>query len=242
MTYRLYYWPTLPGRGELVRVILEDLGADWIDVARAGDTPDFAAVRNMLTAPPPGTPPSAPPVLVHGDLVLCQSGNIALYLGQQHDRLPNVPGALFVANQLLATLADIVAEAHDTHHPLGKHLYYADQQEAAVENARGFTQKRMPKWFGYLDRVLAANGTGFLAGDAASVVDLYAFQVLDGLSWAFPNAWARVTADLPRVVDLHARIAARPRLAAYLASDRRMPYNNDGVFRKHPELDTATGD
>ncbi len=242
MTYRLYYWPTLPGRGELVRVVLEDIGADWVDVARSGDAPNFAAVRSILTAPPGGTPPSAPPVLVHGDLVLCQSANIALYLGQQHDRLPDVPGGLFVANQLLATLADIVAEAHDTHHPIGKHLYYEDQKAAAIANARGFVEKRLPKWLGYLDRVLAASGTGVLAGSGASVVDLYAFQVLEGLAWAFPNAWARVTADLPRILDYRARIAARPRLAAYLASDRRMPFNDSGVFRRYPELDPAVLD
>lgn len=235
--YRLVYWPTLPGRGELIRVILEDQGIPYADVARTEAGPDFAAVRAALDAPPPGTPPAAPPILLDGDLAIAQSANIALYLGQRHGLLPAGTRGLFHANQLLMTLADIVAEAHDTHHPIATHLYFADQRAEAIRAGRLFAEVRLPKWLGYLERVLQDNGGTVLLGDTVGVVDLFAFQVLDGLAWAFPRGFAAAVAGTPGLAALHARIGARPRLRAYLESPRRLPYNDDGIFRRHPELD-----
>lgn len=235
--YRLVYWPTLPGRGELVRVILEDQGIPYADVARTPDGPDFKAVRAALDAPPPGTPPAAPPILLDGELAIAQSANIALYLGHKHGLLPAGDAGLFHANQLLMTLADIVAEVHDTHHPIASHLYFEDQRDAAIRSGQLFAGVRLPKWLGYLERALQENGGEVFLGDDVGVVDLFAFQVLDGLAWAFPRGFAAAIDGAPGLAALHARVAARPRLRTYLESERRLPYNANGIFRRYPELD-----
>lgn len=239
--YRLVYWPTLPGRGELIRVILEDQGIPYEDIARTPAGPDFAAVQGVLRSPPPGTPPAAPPILLDGERALAQSANIALYLGKQHGLLPAGEMGLFHANQLLLTLSDIVAEVHDTHHPIATHLYYRDQREAAERSGQLFAEVRLPKWLRYLERVLQDNGGEFLLGDTVGVVELFAFQVLDGLAWAFPAGFAVASAETPGLVALQARVRARPRLRDYLEGPRRLPYNDDGIFRRLPGLDLPVG-
>jgi glutathione S-transferase len=239
--YKLIYWPTLPGRGELIRVILEDQGLAYEDVARTPEGPDFAAVQGVLRAPPPGTPPAAPPILLDGDLALAQSANIALYLGKKHGLLPPGDAGLFHANQLLLTLSDIVAEVHDTHHPIATHLYFEDQKAAAERSGRLFAEVRLPKWLGYLERVLQDNGGACLLGDTVGVVELFAFQVLDGLAWAFPAGFSAATADTPGLVALQDRVRARPRLRAYLEGPGRLPYNDNGIFRRLPALDLSQG-
>ena len=62
-------------------------------------------------------------------------------------------------------------------------------------------------------------GDRHLVGRRVSYSDLSLFQLVAGLRYAFPRAMARLEPHFPRVVALHDRIAARPRIAAYL--DRR---------------------
>lgn len=238
-TYELYYWPNLPGRGEFVRLILEDAAVPYVDVARLpkDEGGGVEAVLRYNRGEAEGHPALAPPILKAGALVLAQMPNICLYLGRRHGLAPRDDAGLYHANQLQLTLADLIAEAHDTHHPLGVALYYEDQRDAAKVRAAAFVKERMPKFLRYFERVLRANGGERLVGEAVSYVDLSMFQVLAGLEYAFPQAFARVRAEIPGLLALAEQVKARPSLAAYLASPRRMAFNQHGIFRRYPELD-----
>ena len=239
-TYELYYWPPLQGRGEFIRLILEDAGAPYVDVGRlpaeqgGGIDPIMAIYKG---GEHDGHPVFAPPVLKVGDLVLAQMPNICLYLGRRLGLAPRDEPGWLHANQLQLTIADLVDEVHDTHHPLGASLYYEDQKEAALTRSRLFVEQRLPRFLSYFAVVLARNGGQVLVGDAVSYVDLALFQVLSGLEYAFPGAFWRQARQAPELIGLRDQVAARPRIAAYLASARRIPFNEDGIFRRYPELD-----
>lgn len=236
--YRLYYWPGLPGRGEFVRLVLEDAGVPYVDVARlpAAEGGGAAAVSSWMRPGAPGRPVFAPPVLVvdGGALVLNQVANIVQFLGKRHGLAPADDAGLALANQLQLTVADVVAEVHDTHHPLGKGLYYEQQREAAMHAAALFREQRLPRWLDFFRRSLDAGGGTWLLGEP-SYVDPSVAHLVSGLCHAFPRAMER---ELPAsLADHRARVEARPNVAAYLASPRRMAFNLDGIFRAYPELD-----
>jgi glutathione S-transferase len=235
MRYQLYYWPRIQGRGEFVRLALEEARADYIDVARnkSGEEKMIRLMQGRVLR----TPPFAPPFLKAGKLWIGQTANILFYLGGRHALAPkNEAGRLWV-HQLQLTLADFLVEIHDTHHPIGSGLYYEDQKPEAARRAQEFHASRAPKFFSYFERLLAASGGPFLAGRRLSYADLSLFQVVDGLRYAFPKSTTKLDKRHPRVSRVHARVAARPRVAAYLASERRIPFNRMGIFRNYDELD-----
>ncbi len=236
MTYELYYWPSIQGRGEFVRLALEDAGADYVDVARSRRKGmGMAAMMKLMASAT--RPPFAPPFLRAGRLVIAQTANILFYLGPRLALAPGSETGRLWAHQLQLTIADCVAEAHDVHHPIAGSLYYEDQKAEALRAAYHFTRERIPKFLGYFERVL---GRGpWACGARCTYVDLSLFQLLAGLEYAFPRAIRRQAPKLRRLRALAARVAARPRLAAYLASPRRLPFNEDDVFRHYPELDAA---
>jgi glutathione S-transferase len=239
--YDLYYWPMIPGRGEFVRLVLEEAAAPYRDVARlpeaegGGIEPLMAFMRGERG----GHPAYAPPILVHGDLVLAQTAAICAYLGERHGLAPGDPAAQMQVLQLQLTIADVVTEAHNTHHPISVELYYEDQKDAAREAARCFLHDRLPRFLSYFERVVEHHGGSWLMGDALSYADLSLFQLLEGLAYAFARGFARVAGSTPRLMAHRDRIAGRPRIAAYLASDRRLAFNEQGIFRHYPELDLA---
>ncbi|MGH8782630.1 glutathione S-transferase [Paraburkholderia sp.] len=246
MTYKLYYWDGLQGRGEFVRLALEEAGADYVDVARGDESEDLGtgAMMALLDSPDEAHPPFAPPFLQdlqEGGLIIPQTANILFYLGPKLGLAPRGEPLRYVANGLQLTIADAVTEAHDTHHPLASNLYYEDQKDAAKTRAHDFIDHRIPKFMRYFERVLAQNPAGdtYLVGDALTYVDLSMFQLIDGLMYAFPRGTRRFSTHYPRLVALHDRIAERPRIAAYLESDRRTRHNEACVFRHYPELDKA---
>jgi glutathione S-transferase len=239
MPYELYYWPGIQGRGEFVRLALEEAGADYTDVART--KAGMAKLERFLDSARVKHPPFAPPFLKSGDLIVGQTANILLYLGPRLGLAPkNEAGRLWV-HQLQLTIADLVDEAHDVHHPIASSLYYEDQKREAKRAAKHFIAERIPKFLGYFEDVLQRNGkrAPYLAGARLSYADLSLFQIVEGLRYAFPRAMRREEKKLPRVVALHDRIAARPRIADYLASDKRLAFNEYGIFRHYPELDRA---
>lgn len=238
-SYRLYYWPTIPGRGEFVRLILEEAGLEYEDVARLPEAEGggFVAIRDLLRREDLPTALFAPPVLQHGELWLSQTSNIALYLARRHALVPEDPGAQHVANQVALTIADLVAEAHDTHHPISVADHYEDQKPEAARRSRHFVAARIPKFTRHLERCLERTRGGWLL-EEFSYVDLLAYQALEGLSFAFPEGARAVEPETPRLLALRAAVAERPRVAAYLASERRLPFG-EGVFRRYPELDAA---
>ena len=237
MRYELYYWPSIQGRGEFVRLALEDAGADYLDVAR--EPKGMAAMMRFMESRSIKNPPFAPPFLKAGKLVIAQTANILFFLGPRHVLAPKTePGRLW-AHQLQLTIADWVAEAHETHHPISGSLYYEDQQREAKRRAADFTAERMPKFFDYFEGILQRNSKGseFLLGRQLSYIDLSLFQMIEGLRYAFPKAMKKLEKKYRRALALRDRVAARPRIARYLDSPRRIPFNQEGIFRCYPELE-----
>ena len=237
MRYELYYWPSIQGRGEFVRLPLEDAGADYVDVARSPR--GMTAMMRLMENRKEKHPPFAPPFLKAGKLVLAQTANILFYLGPRLRLAPEGEPARLWAHQLQLTIADWAAEVHETHHPIGGSLYYEDQKPEAKRRAADFTAERMPKYFGYFEGILQRNSKGseFLLGRQFSYVDLSLFQMVEGLRYAFPSTMNKLEKKYPRAVALRDRVAARPRIASYLASPRRIPFNQEGIFRYYPELE-----
>ena len=236
-TYELFYWPGLPGRGELVRLALEDAGAPYIDVARSEAHGRVAALHRMLEAEGPGLVPFAPPFLRHGSLVLAQVANILHYLGPRLGLVDTSEEGRHRALQLQLTIADLLAEVHDTHHPTSTALYYEDQKPAAREKTQAFLEHRLPKFLSYFERVASGDASDASVTGGHSYVDLSMFQTIEGLSYAFPRAMTALGPRLPRLLAIRDRIRSRPRIAAYLASDRRLAFNEHDIFRRYAELD-----
>lgn len=241
MPYELYYWPEIQGRGEFVRLALEDSGAEYIDVAR-GSEREGRGVTAMVALLESGHVehlPFAPPFLKDGETLLGQTAAILLYLGGRLGLAPQDEAGRLWTHQIQLTITDLVAESYNSHHPVDEDLYFHEQRQEALHRAGVFRRTRLPKFLGWFERVLAQNpaGAGHLVGDAVTYADLSLFQVMEGLSYAFPRATARVLAGLPHVASLRAAVAQRPGIKAYLASDRRVAFNETGIFRRYPELD-----
>ncbi|MGE5268606.1 MAG: glutathione S-transferase [Thiohalocapsa sp.] len=237
MPYELYYWPSIQGRGEFVRLALEEAAAGYVDVARQRGGVD--EMQQLMRAG--AHQPFAPPFLRDGEVLIGQTATILFYLGRRHGLAPrDEPGRLW-AHQLQLTIADAVDEAHDTHHPIASSLYYEDQKAEASRRTADFIATRIPKYLGYFEQVLTRNPQGdrHLVGRRTSYCDLSLFQLVAGLRYAFPQAMAGLAAQFPRVGALHDATAARPRIAAYLTSERRIAFNEQGIFRHYPELDAA---
>ena len=228
MTYELYYWPQIQGRGELVRLALEDAGAAYADVARrpGGERRMMALLRRGAARP------FAPPFLKAGSLVIGQTANILHYLGPRLGLAPRSEPQRLRLHDLQLTIADWLTEVHDTHHPIGSGLYYEEQKREARRRAADFRDRRLPKFLGYFEDQLSAR-----KGATITYVHLSLFQMVEGLRYAFPATMKKLERKAPRLVEAHDRVAARPRLARYLASARRIPFNQQGIFRRYPELD-----
>ncbi len=239
MRYQLFYWPSIQGRGEFVRLALEDAGASYDDVARskAGKSRGLDRMMAMMKGEGGKRPPFAPPFLKSGKLVIAQAANILFYLGPRLKLAPRDEANRLWLHQLQLTVTDIVKEVHDTHHPIATGLYYEDQKPEAKQYADNFLKERVPKYLGYFETVLTKSGGPYVLGRKASYVDLSLFQLIEGLRYAFPKAMKRIERKVPGVIDVHDRVAKRPGIKAYLASGRRIAFNTDGIFRHYPELD-----
>ena len=246
MPCELFYWPSIQGRGEFVRLVLEEAGVPYVDVARLPEDEGggVAAIRQLLDEEPKQTPGFAPPMLRVGDLVIAQTANICQFLAERHGLVPEAQSARLHANQLQLTVQDLLTEVHDTHHPISVAEYYEEQTEPASRRAAFFVEERMPKFLSYFERTLQGNersGGVHLIGGELTYVDLSMFQTLRGLEYAFPNGFASLTEDIPGLLALAESVEKRAEIARYLASERRVPFNEHGIFRHYPELDGSPG-
>jgi glutathione S-transferase len=241
MTYELHYWPSIQGRGEFVRLALEAAGAAYVDVARGDEAAGLGlpATMQLMNDRKQVHPPLAPPFLKDGALLIGQTATILQHLGPTLKLVGRSDAARVWTQQIQLTIADMVTEAHDTHHPIGVSLFYEDQQAEALRRATLFCRERLPKYLHWFETIIARNpaGTRHLVGGKLSYADLSLFQLVEGLRHAFPRATQAVLAATPGVVALHARVAGLPKLKAYLRSDRRIPFNAQGIFRQYPALD-----
>jgi glutathione S-transferase len=244
MPYKLFYWPSIQGRGEFVRLALEEAGAAYVDVARErGAGRGVKALMAILDGAGAPLTPFAPPFLRDGDLVVSHVANILDYLGPKLGLAPNDEASRRYVLGLELTITDFVAEVHDTHHPISTSLYYEDQKNEAKARAKAFLAERAPKYLGYFERVLSSNpaGAAHAVGNALTTIDLSLFQIWVGMAYAFPHAFTGAETRYPALAGLAAHVAERPNVARYLASPRRIPFNESGVFRHYPELDQAPG-
>jgi glutathione S-transferase len=240
MKYELYYQPSIQGRGEFVRLALEEAGADYVDVAR---DPNFGrpGIMKILEDPAVEHPSYAPPFLKAGKLMIGQTANILQYLGPRLGLVPKSEAVRIWAHQLQLTVTDWVAEVGATHHPIANVLYYEDQKPECARRAFYFRTQRIPKFLDYYEKILKRNprGSDFILGKKPSYVDLSLFQMIEGLRYAFPRTMAQVEMQHPRMVAVHDLVLKRPLIAAYLASPRRLAFNQNGIFRHYPELEES---
>ena len=232
--YELYYWPIIQGRGEFVRLALEAAGADYVDVSRQDDG---KAMMALMEANDHAA--FAPPFLKLGDRTIGQVAAILAWLAPQLGLSPNGDTDRAWLNQIQLTWADFVAEVHDTHHPVEMMAYYDEQKTEALRRSAEFREQRIPKFLGWLEKTITSNPSGpdWLVGDGLTYADLSLFQIVEGLRYAFPKAAERALEKTPMIIAVHDRVAALPRIAAYLKSERRIAFNEDGIFRYYPELD-----
>jgi glutathione S-transferase len=236
MRYELYYWPSIQGRGEFVRLALEEAGADYVDVARRGKS-GMAAMMKLLQSERVARPPYAPPFLRAGKDIIAQTALILFYLGPRLNLAPRDEAGRLWTHQLQLTITDLVVHIHDTHHPVSGWLYYEEQKPAAKRRTADFWRYRVPKFLGYFERTLKQNGGTYMVGRRLSYVDLSLFQIVEGLRYAFPMRMKRFERRVPLLIALHDRVAKRPRIKAYLASERRIPFSQWGIYRYFKELD-----
>jgi glutathione S-transferase len=237
MRYELYYHPTVQGRGEFVRLALEEAGADYVDVARRKGKAGVPAMMKIIENKRSAHPPFAPPFLKAGKLIVAQAANVLFFLGPRLNLAPRDEAGRLWAHQLQLTITDLVVEIHDTHHPITSWLYFEEQRPAARRRTTDFWRYRVPKFLGYFEHVLQTNGGRFLIGRRLTYVDLSIFQIIAGLRYAFPRRMKRFEKKIPGLIELHDRVAARPRIKAYLASPRRIPFSQWGIYRYYKELD-----
>jgi glutathione S-transferase len=239
MKYELYYWPHIQGRGEYVRLALEEAGADYIDVARLPEAEGGGrpAVLHMLQNTADTRPPFAPPLVKAGKVVVSHTANVLQFLGSRLGLVPKAESQRLWAHGLQLTLTDFVLEAHDVHHPIAKILYYEEQKTESLRRAPHFRAERMTKFLGYFETVLTRSGGRWMLGKSLSYVDLSMYQVIAGLDYALPRAMAGLQTKIPRLRALHDAVSARPRIAKYLASEKRLAFSTHDVFRHYPELD-----
>lgn len=237
MRYELFYWPSIQGRGEFVRLALEEAGAEYTDVAREPKGMD--AMMQLMDGAGLERPPFAPPFLRAGKLIIAQTAHILQYLAPRLSLVPKSETSRLWAHQLQLTVEDLVVDIHDTHHPVGASLYYRQQKPEARRRAKFFTEERAPELLGYFENVLQCNtgAKGYMLGRSLTYVDLSLFQIIAGLRYAFPKMMGRLESEIPGLVLLHEKVAQRRNIRDYLVSPRRIAFNEDGIFRHYPELD-----
>ena len=234
MAYKLWYWPQLQGRGEFVRLPMEAAGIDYEDIARSQGVEALLADMKARS----GRVPFAPPYLELDGVVIAQVANILLFLGERHHLAPSNMADRLWLHQVQLTIADIVAEVHQVHHPVGMGLYYEDQKAEALRFAKEFRDERMPKFLGYFEQAATANPGEWLIDHRWTYADTSLFQLIEGLRYMFPRRMKTLEADLPRLLAIHWQVAELPGIRAYLASERRIAFNEEGIFRHYPELDS----
>jgi glutathione S-transferase len=235
MAYKLWYWPTIQGRGEFVRLALEGAEIAYEDCARKVGEEGLMADLNGRT----GRTPFAPPYLELDGLVIAQVANILMYLGERHGIAPSNMADRLWLNQLQLTISDLVAEVHNVHHPVAMMDYYDDQKPEAARAAKQFREERIPKFLGHFEDAAQANPGEWLIDHKWTYADASLFQIVEGLRYMFPKRMKTLEPDYPNLIRIHGQVADLPGIKAYLKSDRRLPFNTDGIFRAYPELDAA---
>ncbi|PWN54081.1 hypothetical protein IE53DRAFT_383382 [Violaceomyces palustris] len=260
-SYTLHYWPSIPGRGEYIRLAFEAAGQPFEENNKVESLVDHIMTDTVVGHPPHFAPPlleirrkesgREPSGGASAErFYLSQTPAILAYLapklgltGLPADEVQGTEGDLKLAqlNQLTLTALDLSNEAHDTHHPVAVGAYYEEQKDEALRRAEDFRKNRVPKFLRYFETVIRSNGRGDgkrLIGPSLSVADLVLFQVLDGLSFAYPRLMASLErkGDYGGVFGLKRHVGGWDKVKGYVESGRRRKFSN-GLYRHYPELD-----
>ncbi|MCB2067741.1 MAG: glutathione S-transferase [Erythrobacter sp.] len=233
MSLELWYWPEIPGRGEFIRLFCAAGEIDYVDMARVENADALVEHMHALE----GMRPFAPPYIVDGDVVIGQTPLILQYLSDREGLGSGEMEVDLKLFQLQMDIADFVQEVHSVHHPIASELHYADQMAEAFDRAQNFRANRLPKYLIHFDNALAANGGPFSLGQQWSHVDTSLFQVMEGLDYMFPNYMAAMQGSWPYLEGLQGAVPEIDGLADYLASEERIEFNENGIFRHYEELD-----
>ncbi|WP_019515513.1 glutathione S-transferase [Sphingomonas sp. Mn802worker] len=230
---KLWYWPHIQGRGEFIRLALEAAGIAYEDCARRDGTDALIADLESDRA----RAPFAPPYLDIDGFVVAQVANILLYLGDRHDLAPSRIADRYWVHQLQLTIADVVAEAHNVHHPVGVMDYYDDQKPEAARAAAQFRDERLPKYLDHFEQAAECNEGPWMIDHRWTYADTSLFQLIEGLRYMFPRRMATLAPRYPALARIHGLVSGLPGIQRYLASERRIAFNEEGIFRHYPELD-----
>ena len=202
------------GRGEIIRLVLAEAGQDWQEHVVARGTPpvngrptDFPALQATGELPFNALPVWEEP----GGFRLAQSAAIANHLARAH-------GLRGKSAAEEAKVDEALGAADDVRMELRKVFTAAPEQRAAARAE--LAEKALPRWFGFLERLLKANhgGTGYLVGDGLTVADLALWYAVE---LAVDNELGAALPAHPLLEAWYRRVAARPRIAGYLKSPRR---------------------
>ncbi|MBI4814756.1 MAG: glutathione S-transferase family protein [Deltaproteobacteria bacterium] len=236
--YELFYWPGIQGRGEFVRLAFECVGAPYEDVARRPESAGGGSKAIIeILQDESGASVFAPPILRHGARLVSHTANILAYVGPRLGLVGESEVARDTAHQLQLTVTDFVAEIHNTHHPVSPSLYFEDQVEEAKRATHHFLESRMPKYLRHFEKTATRSGGPWILGDAMTYVDLSMFQLHEGLSYAFPQSFVTFRARIPHLVSIVEAVRRLEQVQKYLSSERRLSFNQHGLFRRYPELE-----
>ncbi len=197
MRYELYYWPSIQGRGEFVRLALEEAGADYVDVARRPGRRGVPAMMKLMASRRVAHPPYAPPFLKAGKLIIAQTAEILFYLGPRLKLAPRDEVGRLWAHQLQLTIADLVVRIHDTHHPVSGWLYFEEQRPAAKRRTKDFWRYQAPKMLGYFERVLRQNGDKYQCRPPPDLCRSLAVPDCRGFALRVPEAHEAIREENP---------------------------------------------
>jgi len=214
-TLRLRYFP-FPGRGGAIRDALRIGGIPFEDAHVPPES--FPALKPEL---PFGSLPVLDVETRGGTISAAQSNAILRFVGRR--------AGLYPADDVRALKVD---EALD----LGEDLYHLLTPSMVEGNAerrmamrKVLAEETLPRWIGFLERLLVANGrTGFVAGDALTVADLKLYWIsdkltngtLDGVPTTLLDGFPAVTAWRKNVAAVReARLAEKTNVRARAATD-----------------------
>ena len=245
----LYHQPgKMKGRGEFLRLMLEDKGVPYdnsgdglygpngsMDMFR-GSPQAIDRDADAATASPPcdvhpvlyppaiwhrPTDGSGPPVLIN------QVGACMIYLGDVLGYAPSTTAERARANQILLNALDYISDGRSSFHPVKNHMSYNEQKEEGDKESKAFAQGRMLSFLHHFDKVARRNASGpqspIAGGPALTYADFALFHVLDATAHQFNSehyeqAWDK--ADVPALKQFYQWMMDRPNLKAYFASER----------------------
>lgn len=185
------------GRAETVRLVLAYAGVEYEDKRVTGE--EFGALKPSLAY-------GQLPVMTVDGKELAQSITMARYLAKEH--------GLCGANNFCSAQADEVVDLiSDWQTAIYTSFFIKDEEEKAVK-MKEVLGKTIPAGLARLEKVLAARGGQFFAGNTMTWAELHFLQFIDLAVGMSKNE--KLLEDTPKLCDLDTRTRALPNIAKWL--------------------------